>query len=397
MMSNIVRIAVIVSHPIQHFCPMYASWAQHNDFQLKVFFASSIGVQPYHDPGFGTLVNWNNLYLDSFDHVFLNEGKSLSVNSSLDAPDLTNELSTYNPAVIIIYGYNQIIQKKAMVWGKRNNKKVFYISDSERAHDESSFRWFIKKQLRKSFFKKVDCCLTVGNFNEHYYHWMGVSMDRMIRLGFSIDLPIYQKAYEKRALFRKEIREKYNVPESSILISMVGKLIKRKRQIDIVRSLKILEDSSLKHFTLLVVGMGEDEQKIINEASTLSRNLVIITGFIPAEKLVAYYAATDIYVHASEYDPHTLAVSEAIYMGCPVIVSNKCGVFGPNDDVQVGKNGYTYECGNVTMLSRLLNHLGKSTSLLNEFSANSHIIGQENQIRAHSTGLITALMKEELL
>ena len=47
---------------------------------------------------------------------------------------------------------------------------------------------------------------------------------------------------------------------------------------------------------------------------------------------------------------HSLSISEAIYMGCPVIISDKCGSYGETDDVQVNKNGFVFECENVVQL-----------------------------------------------
>lgn len=61
-----------MSHPIQHFCPMYASWASIEGIDLKVFFGSNLGAVKYVDPNFGKEIVWSNLYLDEFKHEFLN-------------------------------------------------------------------------------------------------------------------------------------------------------------------------------------------------------------------------------------------------------------------------------------------------------------------------------------
>ena len=91
-----LKIAIVVSHPIQHFCPMYASWAKNEKVKLKVFFASNIGAVRYHDNNFGKEIKWGNLYLEEFDHHFLNGNKTIAVNKSLDAPDLENQLNRFS-------------------------------------------------------------------------------------------------------------------------------------------------------------------------------------------------------------------------------------------------------------------------------------------------------------
>ena len=58
---------------------------------------------------------------------------------------------------------------------------------------------------------------------------------------------------------------------------------------------------------------------------------------MPAD-LPEIYAATNVYIQPSLMDAHSLSVSEAIYLGCSVIVANTTGSWGETDDVQIDKN-----------------------------------------------------------
>lgn len=391
------RIAVIVSHPIQHFCPMYASWAKQLDWETKVFFASAMGAKAYSDKGFGKSIVWKNLYLESFDHVFLNAGNVVPVGKHLDAPEFIEEISNYDPDVVVIYGYSQKFQQKAFQWAKRAEKKIFYISDTERAHDEPSWKWWLKKMKYRSFFRRLDCCLSVGNHNEHYYTWMGVPMYKINRLGFSIDRDSFETAYLKRNELRQLIRSEHRIPERHIVVSVVGKLIGRKRQADIILALKKLETLTHVSFSALIIGSGPDQEKMEVFASKLTTNQAIITGFIAPEQLTAYYSASDIYTHLSEYDPHTLSVGEAIYMGCPIVVSDKCGVYGSYDDVQPGKNGFIYPCGDIDALAYCLLRLGEQEELRRQFGEHSRMYAVVSQSCSHENGLRAALIAHKLL
>ncbi len=83
-----MRIAIVVSHPIQHFCPQYASWAKNSRVILKVLFASALGYKKYIDPNFGQEISWNNLRLNEFDHVFMNGDAVIPSNKDIDAVSL---------------------------------------------------------------------------------------------------------------------------------------------------------------------------------------------------------------------------------------------------------------------------------------------------------------------
>ena len=87
------------------------------------------------------------------------------------------------------------------------------------------------------------------------------------------------------------------------------------------------------------------------------------TGFIKVQDLPGCYAASDFYIHPSTFEPHSIAVSEAIYMGCPVIVSDKCGSYGKSDDVQEGKNGFVFSSENIEELIDAMRLLIKNSQM----------------------------------
>ena len=105
----------------------------------------------------------------------------------------------------------------------------------------------------------------------------------------------------------------------------------------------------------------------------------------------------DIYIHPSKRDAHSLSISEAIYMGCPVIVSDKCGSYGDTDDVQLNRNGFVYECGNIAQLKSYIQKLANDIDLRTKFGTVSHKIAEESQEKAHSLGIKKALLENNLL
>src|ERR1700749_48299 len=70
-LKNKVRLAYLVSHPIQYQAPMLRRIAQEPDIDLTVFFGSDFSVRDYKDAGFGVGVKWNVPLLDCYRHEFL--------------------------------------------------------------------------------------------------------------------------------------------------------------------------------------------------------------------------------------------------------------------------------------------------------------------------------------
>jgi glycosyltransferase involved in cell wall biosynthesis len=62
----------------------------------------------------------------------------------------------------------------------------------------------------------------------------------------------------------------------------------------------------------------------------------------------------DVVVVPSERDAHPLAVTEAQCLGVPVVLSDRCGCYGPSDVFRDQECGLLYPCGDVRSLAGAL-------------------------------------------
>ena len=388
--DNKIRVALVVSHPIQHFCPQYVSFAKNKEVVFKVFFGSALGSKKYYDPNFKKEISWDNLNLDQFDHCFLNGELALPSDGKLDAPSLDGELQIFKPLVVIIYGYYQKIQRRAHRWALKNNVKLAYIADSELRHKRNKWKEFAKYFFIKNYFSKIDYFLSVGDANEEFYRHYGVDRNKMIRMHFPIDVLQFEARFAERVSLRSAIRERYHVKENQLILSVVGKLVPWKNQDHIIDAMQVLEKEGI-YVCLFILGSGEMLETWKVKSQLLKSSVVHFTGFVSPEELVAYYAATDIYVHPASIEPHSIAISEAIYMGCPVVISDRCGSYGETDDLQIGKNGYIFEFGSINDLAGKLMILTKDSEKRKNFSSYSHEVSLLTQRISHD------LMMKELI
>jgi glycosyltransferase involved in cell wall biosynthesis len=377
-----IKIALVVSHPIQHFCPQYESFAANIAADFKVFFASKLGYQKYYDSNFKQEVFWSNIRLDKFPHLFVNGDAVLPADASLDAPNLEKELIFFNPDCIIVYGYFQKYQRRAYRWAIKNKKVIAYISDSERRQYRNGIKEWVKYFYLKRFFSKINFFLTVGNSNEEYYQYYSVKEHRFLRMHFPIDIIAYEKAWLQREKIGAELRRKYHIHPSRFVASVVGKLVTWKNQDHIIDAMIQLEDKTV-YLDLFIIGSGSMRDQWEEKAKRLKHSKVHFTGFINIEDLPAFYAASNLYIHPASIEPHSIAISEAIFMGCPVIVSNTCGSYGSSDDVQVDKNGWVYRFGNIEELAQRIEMAVSQPALLKNYSIQSHELGVQFQKESH--------------
>jgi len=378
-MKHKSRIAIIISHPIQHFCPQYASWAKNKNIELKVFFGSNLGLKKYTDPGFNEEISWGNLYMDEFDHEFLNGDITVKPDKHIDAVNLDSALSTFKPDLVIVYGYFQKLQRRAYSWAKRNNIRLAYISDSERRQRTN----FVKEVLRYPFisyyFSKVDYFLTVGDANEDFYRYHRVKRNKFIRMHFPIDLIFYTKKLQE--INQSKLREKFAIT-NNFVISSVGKIIEDKNHEHIILAMIELEKKGI-YCDLLLAGSGDKPPHLKRLAEKLQHSKLQLLGFVSPQELPEVYCCSDIYIQPSLHDRHPLSVSEAIFCGLPIVISHYCGSWGETDDVQEGKNGHVYKFGHIHSLvlaiEMLFNNLSQrkkmgecSSTIALQFQENSH-------------------------
>ena len=130
------RVAIVVSHPIQHFAPLYRALAKQPELELKVFFCSRIGLDSYFDPGFGVEFKWETNLLDGYDSEFLDRANEIKKHSflGLRSGNLGAKLASYKPDVVQVYGYGYLVALQALLWCELHGVPALLMSDSELMH-----------------------------------------------------------------------------------------------------------------------------------------------------------------------------------------------------------------------------------------------------------------------
>jgi len=119
-----------------------------------------------------------------------------------------------------------------------------------------------------------------------------------------------------------------------------GKLIPRKRPLDLVSALRYLATE----VNVLFVGDGSLAGQI--RAAQPMRNLAV-TGFVNQSEIPAYYHAADVLVLPSEVETWGLVVNEAMAAGTLPVVSDQVGCV---PDLVRGV-GEVFRCGDVRDLA----------------------------------------------
>lgn len=164
--------------------------------------------------------------------------------------------------------------------------------------------------------------LTLGCANERFYERIGMARDRWHRVPYFVDNEAVRVAATSGRAERAHMRKDLGVPGEAVLITAVGKLLPRKRPLDLVRALRTVP----RNVHLLWIGSGEMERAVRAEAESLGvADRVHLTGFRPSTEVWRLMGASDLFALPSENEPWGLVINEAVAAGLPALVSDQCG------------------------------------------------------------------------
>ena len=129
------------------------------------------------------------------------------------------------------------------------------------------------------------------------------------------------------------LREKYGVPKDWNMLLFVGRLSWVKG----ARNLLLAMPSVLKEYPntkLVILGKGEEQKDIVESAERLNikDNIAYRFDFIPESERIMHYAASDVCIFPSSYEPFGIVSLEAMAMEKPVVVGAR-GVVGFREQV----------------------------------------------------------------
>lgn len=361
---RVLRVGVLVSHPIQYFTPVYRELAKRNDIDLTVIYRTRVGVDAYHDPGFGQAVKWDIPLLDGYGSLFLSDKKTLG---GIE-PNVIGQLLRLRLDVLIVHGYNYPTNLLAVAAAKLIGTRVIIRGDTRlQAHHDEAGWW--KRTLKKVLLKTFDGYLSIGSLNKQYYAAFGAQAGRIFFAPFCVDNAAFTLERDVRRTRREHFRTDLGIPPDAVVILFLSKLTKRKRPKDLLRAFAELT-RDFPAAWLVFGGSGEQEQPLIAETAELGLEQVRFIGFQNQSALPTLFAASDIFVLPSDEEPWGLVVNEAMAAGLPVIVSDEVGA--APDLVEDKGTGAVYPCGNVEALTNAIIGLLESKTKRLEMGARAH-------------------------
>ncbi len=282
-------------------------------------------------------INWSDHF---YKNIYFHKVPAITFNSFLR--DLTFAISTF---------FLLRRQRKYFDIIQSHDKTLF--QDIYRAGDGCHIEWLRQRWKRSAPLEKLSIIINP-------YHWLILIIERMIFKGHrykkiiaisemvkkniidnyhinetdivvlynGVDLERF--CHQNKERYREEIRKRYSIDEDTFVALFVGSGFKRKGVELLLKAVELVS----KPITVLIVGKGSEKKfKYL-----IKRQQIIFCGI--QKEIHKYYAAADVFVLPTIYEPFGNVHLEALASGLPVITTK---LSGASEIIEGGKQGFTLE------------------------------------------------------
>jgi glycosyltransferase involved in cell wall biosynthesis len=391
-----IRVAYLVSHPIQYQVPLLRRLAAHPEISLHVYYMNDLGAVPRLDPEFGVLVQWDLPLMDGYAWSLL---RNVSPWPRADHflcfihPEIVAVLRRERYDALIVHGYNRASHWLAFLGAWVSHTPILLRGESAPGQEWTRRGrrplWVALARgiLSWGLLRRIHGALSIGALNREFYRNHGVPESRIFFTPYAVDNDRFTAEADRLRPARADLRRSLGLPPDRPVILYAGKLIAKKRPQDL---LEAYAEIAQEHPAALVfLGDGSERGRLAETARRRGLSDVLIAGFVNQSEVPRYYAAADLLVLPSSHEPWGLVLNEAMCFGLPVIASDAVGA--APDLVHPGENGWIYAVGDTRALAAALRALLEDPGRRARMGARSREIVTAYSYEADVRGILDAL------
>lgn len=386
-----IRLAVVISHPIQYYAPWFRELTRQPGLLLQVFYLWDFGVSRQRDRGFGQQIQWDVPLLEGYDHTFVaNAARDPGTHhvAGLDNPSLVVDLLRWGPDAVLLFGYAYRSHLRLLLDPRLWGVPLMLRGDSHQLAPRMGLKPLLAQLLRNLLFRRFAAGLPVGQANAIWMSHSGIPRQRQFLAPHAVDNARFQVAASEAEAAALQWREQLGIPLQAPVVLFAGKFEGKKRPLDLLQAFAALRHPSA---VLVFVGAGALEHELKRQAASLGPGRVIFEGFQNQSAMPRTYALADLVLLPSYGAGETwgLCINEAMNLARPVIVSSHVGC-GPDLVIQ-GQTGWIVPAGDGEALRAALSDALSNPARLKimGLAARAHV--EHYSYAEASAGLMAAL------
>jgi glycosyltransferase involved in cell wall biosynthesis len=297
------------------------------------------------------LVEWGIALTEGYAYTILN-GFNNVWNLARSWFRLWRELRGKQYDALVVPAYGNLYAWTTFVAGLLTKTPMIASSHSI-LYPRPWWRKLAKRILLPLMFRRMQAFLPQSTRSAELYAHYGAPINRIFLFPFAVDNDYFIEQSRVYQPLKSELRRSLRIPTDAVVVLFVGKLVDRKRPLDVLRAVESLEFRD--QTSVIFVGDGNLRPTLEEYARRQGVSNVVFAGFRNQAELPQFYAVADIFVLPSQEDPWGAVINEAMCFGLPVVTTNAVGA--SKDLVFHGENGFVYRAGDIQALRAALGTL----------------------------------------
>lgn len=358
------RLAIVITHPIQYYAPVFKLMHERGNINIKVFYTWGINAANKHDPGFGKHVEWDIPLLEGYPYEWV-ENTSDQPGShhfkGIINPGLIGQINSWQPEAVLVFGWAYHSHLKA-IRHFSNKIPVYFRGDSTLLDEQPGFRSLLKTIFLKWMYRHIDHAFYVGTNNKAYFKKYGLKDHQLSFAPHAVD---NNRFSINRSAGVTALKQNLGISNNELVILFAGKLENKKAPDLLLNSFLELDIPGVH---LVFAGSGKLEEQLKRQAEGHAN--IHFIGFQNQSAMPVVYQLCNIFCLPSQGPGETwgLAINEAMACGKAIIASNKCGCAV---DLVNELNGVIFDSGSGIELKQSLQKLTASKNTLTQAGRNS--------------------------
>ena len=326
-----LRLAVLLTHPVQYFKPVFLALAACEGVELMVFFGCNHGLIPSHDPDFGVAFAWDSSPSQGFPHQFLSHGPLAALSSGRQGLPLAwkayRQIRAWGADAVLIFAYSPLfITASSLLLAARGQQLLLRADGTDRAFRRPAWKSLLKDLILRWYYKLFTHVFPIGSDSNDHFTRLGVPARRRKAVPFAVDVEYFQGQVEHWMPQRNELRRALQIPATAEVLLSVGKITAVKGPLLLANALALLPPERQKQLWLVVVGDGPLREALAMAIEAVLPGRSHFVGFQNQSQLGRYYAVADTLVFPSvQGETWGLVVNEALQFGLRVLASDHPG------------------------------------------------------------------------
>ncbi len=326
-----MRLAVLITHPIQYFRPVFAELAQQPGLELRVFFGCDHGRRTSLDPDFGVSFAWDVPAHQGFPHAFISQAPLEQLSQLRSALPLAwraaRAIGAWQPDQVLIFAYTPLfISVSTLLLRIRGQSLLLRADGTDRAFPRSWLKSSIKDAVLRLWYRQFCHVFPIGTDSNRHFERLGVAPSRRHPVPYAVDVDFFAQQQQHWSPQRWSLRRQLGVASTDLVLLWSAKMTPVKAPFLLVEALAALPEAVRRRFWFVAMGEGPLRQPFEAQLQRVLPGRTRFLGFCNQSEIGRGYAMADALVFPSiQGETWGLVVNEALQFGLAVMASDHPG------------------------------------------------------------------------